>query len=99
MPTPCPSPDGSSERQTKFAEAPPFCIDLAKTYTATMSTSMTAGTDTEDPPTTTEPEEGSTASCPGTTAGCPGTTAGCPGATTSGCPGTTAGCPGTTGAG
>jgi cyclophilin family peptidyl-prolyl cis-trans isomerase len=38
--TPCPAADGSSERTTSFAEAPPTCIDPAKTYTATLTTSM-----------------------------------------------------------
>lgn len=37
--TPCPPADGSAERTTSFAEAPPMCIDPAKTYTATVSTS------------------------------------------------------------
>ncbi len=36
----CPAVDGSSPRQTTFAEAPPMCIDPAKRYTATMETSM-----------------------------------------------------------
>lgn len=39
--TPCPEADGSSERTTQFAEAPPMCIDPARTYTATFAT--TAG--------------------------------------------------------
>ncbi len=38
--TPCPKPDGSSERTTSFAKPPPMCIDAAKTYTATMQTSQ-----------------------------------------------------------
>ncbi len=38
--TECPNPDGSSERRTAFDEAPPMCIDPAKTYTATMKTSL-----------------------------------------------------------
>ena len=37
-PTPCPPADGSAQRTTTFAEAPPMCIDPAKTYTATVST-------------------------------------------------------------
>jgi cyclophilin family peptidyl-prolyl cis-trans isomerase len=37
--TPCPAADGSSPRTTKFAQAPPLCIDPAKTYTAKVSTS------------------------------------------------------------
>ncbi|NNF56092.1 MAG: peptidylprolyl isomerase [Acidimicrobiales bacterium] len=36
--TPCPEPDGSSERVTGFAEAPPMCIDPTKTYVAEVST-------------------------------------------------------------
>lgn len=39
--TPCPAADGSSERTTQFAMAPPMCIDPAKTYVATFDT--TAG--------------------------------------------------------
>jgi len=38
--TPCPAADGSSPRTTKFAKAPPTCIDAAKTYTATYDTNM-----------------------------------------------------------
>lgn len=38
--TPCPAADGSSERTTTFAAAPPTCIDTAKTYTATVTTTM-----------------------------------------------------------
>jgi peptidyl-prolyl cis-trans isomerase B (cyclophilin B) len=37
-PTECPAADGSAERTTSFAEAPPMCIDLAKTYTAEVET-------------------------------------------------------------
>ena len=37
--TPCPPADGSAERTTSFAKAPPTCIDPAKTYTATITTS------------------------------------------------------------
>ncbi|MFN8038541.1 MAG: peptidylprolyl isomerase [Acidimicrobiales bacterium] len=37
-PTPCPPTDGSAQRTTTFSEAPPMCIDPAKTYTATVST-------------------------------------------------------------
>jgi cyclophilin family peptidyl-prolyl cis-trans isomerase len=37
--TPCPAADNSSPRTTTFAKAPPMCIDPAKTYTATVSTS------------------------------------------------------------
>jgi cyclophilin family peptidyl-prolyl cis-trans isomerase len=36
--TPCPNADGSSPRTTKFAEAPPMCIDKAKNYAATVTT-------------------------------------------------------------
>lgn len=36
----CPQPDGSSPRTTKFSGEPPMCIDPAKTYTATMATSL-----------------------------------------------------------
>jgi len=38
----CPEADGSSPRTTSFPEAPPMCIDPAKTYTAEMVTSMGA---------------------------------------------------------
>jgi cyclophilin family peptidyl-prolyl cis-trans isomerase len=37
---PCPNPDGSSPRQTKFDGPPPMCIDPAKDYRAEMMTSM-----------------------------------------------------------
>ncbi len=37
---PCPPADGSAERVTEFAEAPPMCIDPSKTYTAVMETSL-----------------------------------------------------------
>ncbi len=36
----CPAADGSSPRQTSFDGAPPTCIDAAKSYTATMDTSL-----------------------------------------------------------
>jgi len=36
--TPCPPADGSAERTTGFEQAPPMCIDPAKTYTATIQT-------------------------------------------------------------
>ena len=39
-PTPCPEADGSSTRETAFEEAPPMCIDVTKTYTATIVTNM-----------------------------------------------------------
>jgi cyclophilin family peptidyl-prolyl cis-trans isomerase len=44
--TECPAVDGSSERTTSFAEAPPICIDQAKSYTAEIET--TKGTFTID---------------------------------------------------
>lgn len=37
--TPCPPADGAVERTTSFEKAPPTCIDTAKTYTATITTS------------------------------------------------------------
>ncbi len=39
-PTPCPEADGSSERETAFEQAPPMCIDVTKTYTATVVTNL-----------------------------------------------------------
>jgi len=36
--TPCPPADGSAARTTSFEQAPPMCIDTAKTYTATLHT-------------------------------------------------------------
>lgn len=38
--TPCPAADGSAERTTSFAQAPPMCIDPAKSYTATFETNL-----------------------------------------------------------
>jgi cyclophilin family peptidyl-prolyl cis-trans isomerase len=38
--TPCPQADGTSERTTSFENAPPMCIDPAKTYTATFDTTL-----------------------------------------------------------
>jgi len=38
--TPCPAADGSEERTTVFEQAPPTCIDPAKSYTAIMTTSL-----------------------------------------------------------
>jgi cyclophilin family peptidyl-prolyl cis-trans isomerase len=35
----CPATDGSSPQTLEFPERPPLCIDAAKTYTATVSTS------------------------------------------------------------
>jgi len=37
--TPCPAADSSAARTTTFAQAPPLCIDAAKTYTAKVATS------------------------------------------------------------
>lgn len=37
---PFPKLDGSSPRYTKFSSAPPFCIDVNKTYTATVKTDI-----------------------------------------------------------
>lgn len=36
--TECPPAEGAEERVTEFEEAPPMCIDEAKSYTATMTT-------------------------------------------------------------
>ena len=36
--TECPPEDGAKVRATSFEQAPPMCIDEAKTYTATMTT-------------------------------------------------------------
>ncbi len=36
--TKCPKTDGTEKRVTKFEQAPPMCIDAAKTYTATFDT-------------------------------------------------------------
>ncbi len=38
-PTPCPATDGTAERTTEFAEAPPTCIDPGATYDLTFDTS------------------------------------------------------------
>lgn len=51
--TPCPAADGSAERTTSFAQAPPTCIDPAKTYTAVVTTSegdITLALDAEQSP-------------------------------------------------
>jgi cyclophilin family peptidyl-prolyl cis-trans isomerase len=37
---PFPKLDGSSPRYTKFSSPPPFCIDVSKTYTATVTTDV-----------------------------------------------------------
>jgi cyclophilin family peptidyl-prolyl cis-trans isomerase len=47
----CPNPDGSSPRTTTFPSAPPTCIDPAKTYTATVSTTKGDFTIALDPAT------------------------------------------------
>ena len=39
-PTPCPPTDGTAERTTEFEQAPPMCIDPAKSYTARFLTSV-----------------------------------------------------------
>jgi cyclophilin family peptidyl-prolyl cis-trans isomerase len=36
--TPCPPAEGATERIVTFEQAPPMCIDAAKTYTATVTT-------------------------------------------------------------
>jgi len=38
--TPCPSTDGTQERASSFEKAPPICIDVAKSYSATITTSQ-----------------------------------------------------------
>ncbi|WP_370890249.1 peptidylprolyl isomerase [Janibacter sp. GXQ6167] len=51
----CPPADGAKERVTSFTEAPPMCIDPAKTYTATMTTDageVTIDLDAKKAPTT-----------------------------------------------
>ena len=42
--TPCPAADGSSPRTITFEQAPPTCIDPAKTYTASVATNKGAFT-------------------------------------------------------
>lgn len=39
-PSECPATDGSEEPQQQFDEYPPFCIDVAKTYTADIVTNF-----------------------------------------------------------
>lgn len=54
--TPCPPAEGAAQRVGTFAEAPPMCIDPAKTYTAVFDTSagtVRARLDTERTPETT----------------------------------------------
>ena len=40
MSTPCPPSDGSAERQTEFSQPPEMCIDISKSYSAVLDTSM-----------------------------------------------------------
>jgi cyclophilin family peptidyl-prolyl cis-trans isomerase len=47
--TPCPAADGTSPRTITFAQAPPSCIDAAKTYTAEVTTNKGAYTIALDP--------------------------------------------------
>jgi hypothetical protein len=47
--TPCPATDGTAERTTQFAEAPPVCIDSAATYELTFDTAAGAFTLPIDP--------------------------------------------------
>lgn len=42
--TPCPADDGSEERAVLFAQAPPMCIDPAKSYSAEITTNHGAFT-------------------------------------------------------
>lgn len=49
MPTECPAADGSSPKTQKFSGPPPMCIDLAKSYTATMVTNKGTMTIALDP--------------------------------------------------
>ncbi len=49
--TPCPAADGSSPRTITFEQAPPTCIDPAKTYTAAVTTNKGAFTIAVDPTT------------------------------------------------
>jgi peptidylprolyl isomerase len=50
MSTPeCPAVDGSSPKTQKFSGPPPMCIDVSKTYTAVMETSMGSLTIALDP--------------------------------------------------
>jgi cyclophilin family peptidyl-prolyl cis-trans isomerase len=54
-PTPCPPAEGAAARVATFAEAPPTCIDPARTYTAVFDTSagtIRAELDTERTPQT-----------------------------------------------
>jgi len=47
--TPCPAANGSSARVSKFAQAPPMCIDPSKTYTAKVETDKGSFTVALDP--------------------------------------------------
>jgi cyclophilin family peptidyl-prolyl cis-trans isomerase len=47
--TPCPPTDGSAERTTQFAKAPPMCIDPSKKYTAVVDTNFGSFTVELDP--------------------------------------------------
>ena len=47
--TPCPPTDGSAERRVEFDQAPPICIDTAKSYSATVDTSLGTFTALLDP--------------------------------------------------
>jgi peptidyl-prolyl cis-trans isomerase B (cyclophilin B) len=47
--TPCPAADGTSPRTITFAAPPPTCIDVAKTYTAEVTTNKGAYTIALDP--------------------------------------------------
>ena len=48
-PTPCPRADGSETRVTTFAAPPPMCIDLAKEYSAVVTTNKGVLNITLDP--------------------------------------------------
>lgn len=47
--TPCPKPDGSQQRVVQFAHAPPRCIDVTKTFRASVVTNRGTITFTLDP--------------------------------------------------
>lgn len=40
MSTPCPPADGTANRQTEFSQPPDMCIDVSKSYTAVLDTSV-----------------------------------------------------------
>jgi cyclophilin family peptidyl-prolyl cis-trans isomerase len=48
-PLPCPNPDGTSPKTQSFPAPPPMCIDVNKTYTATMKTTKGTMTIALDP--------------------------------------------------